>query len=405
MTAFVQRAARDPERLSFESEVVARDGDIVELAETYFFAESGGQPPDRGTIDNRQVTDVRFETDRIVHELESGDGLTVGDTVSGTIDPLFRRYCRRAHTASHVLYGAARRELEALGYGGFEIDDRKVRIDFESREGIDDEQMIAIEQRANEVVWESRRVRWEQLPQQAAIADDAVAFNIATEDIFEQTETVRIVEVEGWDRAACGGTHVTNTQEIGPITVLGRSNPGSGLTRIEFAVGPTAIGQRATERAAMRRVAHRLNVQPSMIDEAVEQLETQRSADRNRIDALEQQLLAERIDEFERRELGDHVWGVGRLPDVTSDTTSAVLRETLQTDGLSVIVGVTGDDRTTITVASDGRFDADTIVNRVTGTLGGGGGGDETFAQGGGIPETPDEVIGTLTGVIEEISE
>lgn len=405
MPGFVQRAARQPDRLRFESEVTAAEGPSVELAETYFFAASGGQPADRGTIAGEQVTDVRIEGDRIVHDLESDPELAVGETVGGEIDPDFRRYCRRAHTASHVLYGAARREVSGLGYGGFEIDDRKVRLDFASDSTIDETTVVELEGLANLAIWESRDVRWEELPREEARTSEDVAFNAATEDVFEDSETVRIVEIDGWDRAACGGTHLRNTAEIGPLTVLDRSNPGKGLTRIEFAVGPQSIETATALHAAAREAGRRLNVSPTEIDEATAEIQDRLDSREAHIESLERALVDERVASFDVVSPGEFTWRVGRLPDVESDVSTEALRMVVREDTANVVVGLGGDERTTITVASDGTVDANQVIDRITDDLGGGGGGNATLAQGGGIPQSPGRVRNVLVDVIEAIEE
>ena len=405
MAGFVQRAAREPNRLRFESEVTAVDGSVVRLKDTYFFAASGGQPRDRGTIAGIPVVDVRLEDGAIVHELETTADLDPGETVRGEVDGAFRQYCRRAHTASHVIYGAARQLLQDLGSGGFEIDERKVRIDFESATPIDDETLISLESLANEAVWDSRDVTWEQRSYESVIEDEAIAFNAATEDIVDTNDTVRIVEVEGWDLAACGGTHVENTATIGPITVLERSNPGSGLTRVEFAVGPIAVDRLRTLHETTTEASGLLDVSPERIPDGIRSLTDRIETSRERIAELEHTLVSERLDSFETIETGEHRWKIGHLPDVDTDRSAAALRTAIGANDISMLVGVTGDERTTLQVASTGEIGAERVVATVTEEFGGGGGGSEEMAQGGGVPRSPDDVLAYLRSSATEFDE
>ena len=229
------RAPEEPYTLSFESSVESAseplesetDGELgddrteVVLDETYFYAESGGQPADRGTIGGVPVADVQHREDGVVHTLAGSLDASEGDSLTGEVDPEFRTYCMRAHTASHVLYGAGRRLLDDLGYGGFDIGTEKVRVDFETTTEIGDDLLVGLERLVNRAVWDSREVTWAQHSREEALAREDVAFNAKTEEGLGD-EAVRIVEVEGWDLAACGGTHVRNTREIGPVTVLER---------------------------------------------------------------------------------------------------------------------------------------------------------------------------------------
>ncbi len=257
-----QRAAAEPYATRFESEVTAIDGRQVWLETSHFYGESGGQPADRGTIDGHSVEDVQFVDDETVHLLAEDPSFRVGHRVLCSIDWAFRMYCMRAHTASHVLYGGARRLCEQLGYGGFDIDEDRVRIDLETTTEIDDGLLVELESLVRRAVWESRPVSWQSIQQAEAREREEIAFTEDTEGAFHKGR-VRIVTIGGpedngsangssdpWDVAACGGTHVRNTREIGPVTVCGRSNPGGGLTRIELAVGPAAIERATVEKRA-----------------------------------------------------------------------------------------------------------------------------------------------------------
>jgi alanyl-tRNA synthetase len=231
-------AAADPDITTFTATVERIDDRDVIVDETYFYPEGGGQPADRGVLAKTHVVDVQTVDGEIRHTLADDPEFGVGDIVTGAIDPDFRTYCMRAHTASHALYGAARRVCEDLDYGGFGIDTEKVRLDLETTTTVDDDVLVELERLVNRAVWDSLPVTWEERPREATLADDDVA--TTTTDVVADEEAIRVVEIEGWDTAVCGGTHVSNTREIGPVTVLDRSNPGEGLTRVEFAVGPTA---------------------------------------------------------------------------------------------------------------------------------------------------------------------
>ncbi|WP_331233463.1 alanyl-tRNA editing protein [Natronorarus salvus] len=397
-----QRASAEPYRTRFEATVAAVDGEEVTLSETYFYAESGGQPADRGTIDCLAVSDVTLQDGRTVHRLAEEPDLSAGETVLCEIDEGFRTYCMRAHTASHVLYGAARDLLAELGYGGFDIGERKVRIDFETTTDVDDGTLLELERRANLAVWENRPVRWETVSVEEARAREEVAFNTKTEEgVFGEDDGVRIVTVgpaidgeESWDVAACGGTHVERTVEIGPIAVLGRENPGEGLTRVELAVGPSAIEHRTGITDAALSTAEALGIR-------VEDLPTRVRGLAAEIDELEAEnrsltgrLIDARLESADPVEIDGDRWLVTSVEgegDALADRA-----RTMAGERAAAVVLVSGENPVNLTVATTGDVDAGDVIARVTGEFGGGGGGGPEFAQGGGIAASPEEIEGFL---------
>jgi alanyl-tRNA synthetase len=382
-------APDDPETLAFEATVEAGGSEVV-LSETYFYPEGGGQPADRGTLGGHEVLDVRATDAGVVHVLDGE--LEAGRTVEGSIDASFRRYCKRAHTASHALYGAGRQLFDELGYGGFGITPEKVRVDLATPAPIDDGTLVELERLVNRCVWESREVTWERLRREEALGRDEVAFNAKTEEGIAG-ETIRAVEIDGWDVAACGGTHVSNTREISPVTLLERSNPGEGLTRVEFAVGPDGIDRRATEKRAALAAAGTLETNVESLPGAVEGLRGDRDALREERDALEAELLRSRVDEFaaDAFERDGATWATGV---VAADV--AVLTEQVEDrpDGVDVLVLATPDGQLAVG-AADG-VDAGSVVDDLTGEFGGGGGGSPTVAQAGGLGVDGEAVVDHL---------
>ncbi|WP_134669849.1 alanyl-tRNA editing protein [Halorussus marinus] len=413
-----QLAAREPYTTSFEATVVDRDGRAVVLDETYFYAESGGQPADRGTLAGAPVAHVRTREDGdIVHRLAEDTDLEavpeVGQPVRGQVDESFRTYCMRAHTASHALYGAGRELLADLGYGGFDIGERKVRVDFTTATDIDDEVLADLERLTNRAVWDSRPVTWAEIPEAEARSREEIAFNTKTEEgVMSEADTVRVVEIEGFDWAACGGTHVENTREIGPVTVLDRSNPGEGLTRVEFAVGPTAIRRRAEDVRAARAAARELDASvpdlPDAARQAGEEIERLTAELNDARDELLAARLADLGDEPVERDGGE--WLVGTVsgfgPNEVADRAKALAGDGGDAGGPDAsgdaetgydAVVLAGEDGSTFVVAATaGDPAAGDVVGEVTDAFGGGGGGRPTFAQGGGLDATPEEVVAFL---------
>ncbi|SEP88582.1 alanyl-tRNA editing protein [Natrinema salaciae] len=274
-----QRAAAEPYATRFETEVTSIDGRRVWLERSHFYGASGGQPADRGTIGDIAVTDVQFADGEPVHVLAEEPSFRPGHRVLCSVDWSFRMYCMRAHTAGHILVGAARRLLDDSADGGLEIGPETVRVDLETGATVDDETLIELDELVNRVVWESRPVSWDDVPVAEARDRDGISFDAEVHDAAVEKGRVRVVTIEDendrrngnalagtngaanpWDVTACSGTHVRNTREIGPVTVLGRSRPAEETHRIEFAVGPQAIDRRTVEKRAAFAATSALDV-------------------------------------------------------------------------------------------------------------------------------------------------
>ena len=388
------QAPAEPEVRTFEAEVTSVDGAVVELDRTWFYPEGGGQPADRGTVAGHEVVDVQKRDGTVEHVL-SGEALDLdaGSTVTCVVDDDYRTYCMRAHTASHVLYGAGRRLLDDLGYGGFGITDEKVRVDFATSTDIDDATLVELERLVNRTVWDSRDVSWEEVPADEARSREDVAFNTKTEEgVMADSAQVRVVTVDGWDVAACGGTHVANTREIGPVEVLDRSNPGEGLTRVEFAVGEPGIDRRATIHNAALDAARELGVAVTDLPETVESLAAENERLSAELSDLKGEVLDGRIRSFEAVETGGETWRVGTVAGFEANETGEAAKR-LAGDAGDVVAVVGDDERPFVVVASAGEVDAGEVVDAVTETFGGGGGGGPPFAQGGGLDADADEVV------------
>jgi alanyl-tRNA synthetase len=403
-------ASAEPEVRTFSATAESVDGTSVVLDETYFYAEGGGQPPDRGTIDGVDVTDVQHGEAGVIHELAATPEFAAGDTVEATVNDAFRTFCMRAHTASHLLYGAGRRLLDDLGYGGFDIGassadgnpeepagsvEGKVRVDFATPTGIDDTTLVELERLANRAVWADYGVTWETLPREEALARDEVAFNTKTEEGIAG-DTVRVVTIGDWDVAACGGTHVRSTSEVGPVTVLERSNPGEGLTRVEFTVGVPAIERRARDRRRAMDAAAALDTRVADLPDAVARLGDERDDLRAERDALRGDLVEARLAEL-REEVVEKAgarWLVGTLPGLDANGLADRAQAAAGED--ADVAAFVGADGQYLAVASTGEVDAGDIVADVTDEFGGGGGGSPTVAQGGGLSADAEAVISYL---------
>ncbi|ELZ90966.1 alanyl-tRNA editing protein [Haloferax sulfurifontis] len=391
-------APESPTVRAFDATVTRVDGRSVTLDETYFYPEGGGQPADRGVLGGVDIEHVRTDADgAVVHDLAADPDFGVGDEVTGVVDDDLRTYCMRAHTASHVLYGAGRRIFDDLGYGGFDISAEKVRVDFETSTEVDDDALVELERLVNRAVWDSREVSWEEIPVAEAREREEIAFNVKTEEgVFADADEVRVVSIDGWDWAACGGTHVSNTVEIGPVEVLGRSNPGEGLTRVEFAVGPSAIDRRAEVRTSAYEAARALGTNLGGLGESAAGTAAAREELESELADLKSEVLRARLADFETVECDGLTWNVGAVSGFDANEVGEAAKEARDGADVDVFVAVGESDAPFVVVASAGDAAAGDVVAEVTDEFGGGGGGGPTFAQGGGLGASADEVLAYL---------
>ncbi|HMP42469.1 MAG TPA: alanyl-tRNA editing protein [Roseiflexaceae bacterium] len=221
----------------FDATVVAVEGSAIALDRTAFYATSGGQPHDTGTLQGDgatwQVVDVRRQGGLIWHMLE-GEGMpAIGSPLHGRIDWERRYRLMRTHTALHILCGVIWRDYQAPVTGG-NMDVAEGRLDFEIG-NFSHELAAEIVTRVNAEVVAARPIEVQSLPRDEAFQiPDLIRtkINLLPEGISE----VRIVNIVGLDLQADGGTHVANTREVGTVTLLKTRSKGASNKRIVIGV-------------------------------------------------------------------------------------------------------------------------------------------------------------------------
>lgn len=221
----------------FDAQIREIRGQEILLDSTAFYPGGGGQPQDRGEIQAGtaalSVVEVRKEGDEIFHKvtgpLEDSPG-----QVHGVLDWNTRYAHMRHHTALHILSGVVYHQYGSLVTGGQIYTDR-ARLDFDL-EDLNPERLAKIENEANKVVQEARTVNVNFFSRDEAINIEALLrtkINLIPPDVKQ----IRVVDIEGFDAQADGGTHVRNTNEVGRIRITKTQNKGKLNRRIEIALG------------------------------------------------------------------------------------------------------------------------------------------------------------------------
>jgi misacylated tRNA(Ala) deacylase len=230
-----QLFAEDAYLKSCEASVVdVRDEGVV-LDRTVFYARGGGQPGDTGTLRweggiARVADTVKIGGD-IVHQVD-GDAPLVGHSVTAEIDWGRRHLLMRTHTALHSLSGVIFREYGAKVTGGNMDDTGSARMDFEL-DGMSQEMARDVEAKLNEELAKNRPVHVSFLPRAEALSDpDLIRTKVNL--IPESVDPIRVIDIEGIDKQADGGTHVKSTGEVGTVRVVKTESKGKAFKRMRI---------------------------------------------------------------------------------------------------------------------------------------------------------------------------
>jgi alanyl-tRNA synthetase len=373
----------------------ASEGARVEVVvdETPFYAESGGQVGDRGTIEGSSALVEISDTQRpsgalVVHVGRVLRGaLRVGDAARLAVDAEARAASVRNHSGTHLLHAALRHVLgpQAIQKGSLVAPDR-LRFDFTHDEPLSDEQIERIEDLVNAWIEANDSGRVRQMPYKDALAAGAVA-------LFGEKygDDVRVVSFGGVSTELCGGTHAKATGDIGLLKIVGESGIASGVRRIEALTGLGALAHSRAQEKRLRRVSELLRVAPDQVGERVERLLEERKAAEKQIAELKRAKFAGggAGESPQTRRVGDVTvlvrkadgLGAGDLRGLVDD-----LRGQLKSGVVMVASAEEGKVALALAVTPDlkDRLRAGDLVREISAVVGGKGGGRPDFAQGGG---------------------
>jgi alanyl-tRNA synthetase len=223
----------------FEAKVLKIVDKYIILDRTVFYAEGGGQKYDIGQISGVDVVDVQKKNGIVFHKVLDISKFKEGNLVKGELNFENRLKLMRNHTATHVINAALKQVLgKHVWQTGSNVDTEKGRLDVTHYERISRKEIKEIEKIANEIVLLGKPVTCKFMDRNDA--EQEYGFKIYQGGVVPG-DTLRIVEIDGIDVEACGGTHVTNTSEIGYIKVLKTERIQDGVERLEYSTGMGSI--------------------------------------------------------------------------------------------------------------------------------------------------------------------
>jgi alanyl-tRNA synthetase len=378
------------------------EGEIV-LDRTPFYAESGGQIADTGTLWNNERTlelaEVRGAyypvTGLVAHRVKAKETLRVGDRVAGEADATRRERNKRNHTATHLMHAALRNILGThVKQAGSLVAPDRLRFDFSHFAPVDPAELTDIEQQVNDHIRQNTAIETNITTLDDALASGALAF---FGDRYPE-QNVRVVTIPDpgsprgfYSKELCGGTHVKRAGDIGVFKIAVEQSVASGIRRIEALTGEGALADYQRSKELLAEVAARLHVGESEVNEALERLAQAQKQVEKQLEAVQRKAAVGKLDAL--------LQGVRSVKDVpvlavqVEGLTREGLRELVdplrQKMGSGVFVLAAVEDGrvallSSVTKDLTNRLHAGKIIQSVAKDLGGQGGGRPDLAEAGG---------------------
>ena len=359
---------------------------------TPFYAEMGGQVGDQGHIefgerDFEVVDTIKDASGRFLHKV-TGDTLGLErSTANLLVDPVRRKSIDRHHSATHILHWALREVLGShVQQAGSYVDDERLRFDFSHYEAISTEDLEQIESLCNERQLENTRCQWYE-----------TEFDQKPEDVIaffgdKYGDRVRIVDIGGFSKELCGGTHVKATGEIGLLKIVSESAIAAGTRRIEAIVGPKAYQHVNDMQTTISKLSEDLSAPEKEIITKVESLLARNAELEKRMKGFEQKAAGNMADELAAQATSRGDLKVVKA--VVSAENPNALRQLGANllgklgEGVTILGAEINGKASVVAFASpkaisDGHKAGD-IIRSITAKIAGKGGGKADFAMGGG---------------------
>ena len=393
----------------------AKDGVLVVLDKTPFYAEMGGQVADNGLLTGPEcslrVLDVK-KTPKgyYVHTcvLESGI-VKVGDHLNAQVDKEYRMSVCRNHTATHLLQAALREVLgDHVHQAGSYQDAEITHFDFTHFSAVTPEELARVEKIVNDRIFDAMNVEVKEMPIEEAKKLGAMA-------LFGEKygKVVRVVNIEGWSTEFCGGTHVKNTAQIGCFKIVSESSVAAGIRRIEAVTGRNLLVRANLQEAMLHTVANTLKANNiTSLPIRAEAVMAENKAMSRELEEIKAKVAASKVSSLfdNAEEVGGVKIASAYFTGTSGDTLRGMcdsIRDKAVNPCVAVLVGKT-DDKITMAVtvnklAQEKGLKAGVLVKEISAIAGGKGGGKPDFAMAGLKDETKiDEALAAVKGIVEK---
>ena len=393
----------------------AKDGVLVVLDKTPFYAEMGGQVADNGLLTGPEcslrVLDVK-KTPKgyYVHTcvLESGI-VKVGDVLTAQVDKGYRMAIARNHTATHLLQAALREVLgDHVHQAGSYQDASITHFDFTHFSAVTPEELARVQKIVNDKIFDSMNVTVQEMPVEEAKKLGAMA-------LFGEKygKVVRVVDIEGWSTEFCGGTHVKNTAQIGGFKIVSESSVAAGIRRIEAVTGRNLLIRANLQEAMLHDVANTLKANNvASLPARAEAVMAENKAMSRELEEMKAKIAASKVDSlFDNAEEADGVKiASAYFTGTTGDTLRGMcdsIRDKAVNPVVAVLVGK-AEDKITMAVtvnklAQEKGLKAGVLVKELSAIAGGKGGGKPDFAMAGLKDETKiDEALAAVSAIVKK---
>jgi alanyl-tRNA synthetase len=382
------------------------------LDQTPFYAESGGQVGDTGTVTSpngaaRVLNTYAPVRGVIVHKAEIEFGkLTVNDEVQAQVDQERRRRIAANHTGTHILHAVLRETLGThVKQAGSLVAPDRLRFDYTHFAPLTDREIEQIEQKINQIVFKNLPVQTQVMEINQAVAAGALAF---FGEKYQQE--VRVVSIPEISMELCGGTHTTMTGDVGLFKIVGESSIASGIRRIEALTGFGTYLRLEEDETLLDEIAHTLHAPRTDLPRAVGRLLDQQRQLENELEALKRKAAKSQVGHL--AEARQDVKGIPVISHKVDGVDASMLRELAENTGRKmgsgvVVLGLASNGKASLVavVSQDlqDRLHAGKIIRKVAELVGGSGGGRSDFAQAGGKnPENLDEALHSVYNIVAE---
>ncbi|MEB3181583.1 MAG: alanine--tRNA ligase [Nostocaceae cyanobacterium] len=366
----------------------------IVLDQTPFYAESGGQIGDRGYLSGDgvvvRISDVKKESDFFVHfgRIERGT-LRLGDSVTAQIDRACRRRAQANHSATHLLQAALKKIVDdSISQAGSLVDFDRLRFDFNCPRSLTPEEVQQVEEQVNSWIAEAHGAEVSILPIAEAKSKGAVA-------MFGEKygEEVRVIDFPGVSMELCGGTHVSNTAEIGVFKIISEAGISSGVRRIEAVSGPAVLDYLNVREKVVKDLSDRFKVKPEEIPDRITSLQTELKTTQKQLETVKSQLAIAKSDSLLStvETVGDYQILVAQMEDVDAASLQTAAERLLQKlgNGAVVLGSVPEAGKVSLVAAfsplvNKKGLQAGKFIGAIAKICGGGGGGRPNLAQAGG---------------------